>query len=152
LDLAAAAGAEQSALGSLRAAGFVSVRGLSEAQAARVVRQRIDDGASNGAAMRDVLILQALGFPVDASVRRAQLAQGPVGGRPADAAVLAALQSAAEAEAVGEAALLAAIATAGGADALDGQSLWVILNALRLVGLEDAAHAIGMEALLTRPS
>ena len=152
LDLAVAAGAEQSTLGSLRAAGFVSVRGLSEAQAARVVRQRIDDGASNGAAMRDVLILQALGFPVDASVRRAQLAQGPVGGRPADAAVLAALQSAAEAEAVGEAALLAAIATAGGADALDGQSLWVILNALRLVGLEDAAHAIGMEALLTRPS
>jgi hypothetical protein len=116
------------------------------------VLQRIDDGAGNGAAMRDVLILQALGFPVDASVRRAQLAQAPVGGRAADAAVLAALQSAAEAEAVGEVALLAAIASAGGAEALDGPSLWVIINALRLVGLEDAAQAIGMEALLTRPA
>ena len=152
LDLAQAAGAEQSSLGSLRAAAWVGVQGLSEAQAARVVRQRIDDGAGNGTAMRDVLILQALGFPVDASVRRAQLAQAPVGGRPADAAVIAALQSAAEAEAIGEVALLAAIAAAGGADALDGQSLWVIINALRLVGLEDAAQAIGMEALLTRPA
>ena len=102
--------------------------------------------------MRDVLILQALGFPVDASVRRAQLGQAPTGGRPADGAVIAALQSAAEAQAVGEVALLAAIAASGGADTLDGQSLWVIINALRLVGLEDAAQAIGMEALLIRPA
>jgi len=152
LDLAQAAGAEQSALGSLRAAAWIGVRGLTEAQAALVVRRRIDDGAGGGPAMRDVLILQALGFPVDASVRRAQLGQSPTGGRPADGAVIAALQSAAEAQAVGEVALLAAIAASGGADTLDGQSLWVIINALRLVGLEDAAQEIGMEALLIRPA
>lgn len=151
LELAQGLGAEQAAYGSLRAAAWAGVATISDEAAALTVRQRIDDGAGSGRAMRDVLVLQALGFPVDAGVRRAQLATAPAGGRAADPAVLAALVGASEAGAVGETALLAAIAASPGPAALDGPSLWVVITSLRLVGLEDAARAIAVEAFLAPP-
>jgi hypothetical protein len=148
IELAQGLGAEQSAYGSLRAAAWAGSPRLTDEAALRAVRQRIDDGGGDGRAMRDVLIMQALGFPLDHTIRRAQLARAPEGGRPADAAVLAALLGASDAGSVGETALLAAIACAPGPAQLDAQSLWTILVSLRLVGLEDEAQAIAMEALL----
>jgi hypothetical protein len=148
IELAQMLGAEQSAYGSLRAAAWAASPRLTDESALRTVRQRIDDGAGDGRAMRDVMILQALGFPLDNAVRRAQLARAPEGGRPADGAVLAALLAASDAGSMGETALLAAIACAPGPGQLDAHSVWTILVSLRLVGLEDEAQAIAAEALL----
>jgi hypothetical protein len=148
IELAQGLGAQQSSYGSLRAAAWAASPRLTDEVALRTVRQRIDDGAGDGRAMRDVVILQALGFPLDNTIRRAQLARAPEGGRPADAAVLAALMGASDAGSVGETALLAAIACAQGPAQLDAHSLWTILVSLRLVGLEDEAQALAAEALL----
>ncbi len=148
IELAQGYGADQTAYGSLRAAAWAGSPRLTDEAAVRAVRQRIDDGAGNGRAMRDVLIMQALGFPLDNGLRRAQLATAPEGGRPVDGAVLAALLGASDAGSLGETALLAAIACASGPAQLDAHSLWTILVALRLVGLEDEAQALAMEALL----
>ncbi|MGE0597693.1 MAG: hypothetical protein AB7P07_15125, partial [Hyphomonadaceae bacterium] len=149
-EAARAAGVDQAAMAPLDAALAVMNNARGE-QALMAVRRRIDAGGASGArgAARDVAILTALGLPSDGAVQSFLLANAPQGGARADAGAMAALASAAERGAMGEAALLAVVAAGeGGPARLDADSLASLLRALRTVGLEDDARRIAVEALL----
>ncbi len=121
-----------------------------ESAATVVARRRAASGPQTArAAARDVAILAAMGFELDADARAFLLATTPFGGRPLDPGLMASLTAAAQSHALGETALLAALATAPGAQTVDAHGLDVVLRALRDAGLNDAARRIAIEAMLS---
>jgi hypothetical protein len=146
------AGAAETVLGPVDAAA-AAMEDLSGQQGAMAMHRRIDAagaGAANlRAAARDVVILAALGAPMDETTQGFLLANAPQGGASADAGVLLALAAAVERGAVGEGALLAAIAGGDAGPArLDADSLGRVIRALRALRLEDDARRFAVEALV----
>ena len=104
-------------------------------------------GASAPAAARDVRLLAAIGAPCSDTAAAFAAANAPPAPTPADPAKLAALAAAQAKGALGETALRAANLAADGAHRLDPAALAAIIQALRAVGLEGDARALGVEAL-----
>ncbi len=146
------AGVDEAALAPLDAA-FAALTNARGEDAAVAVRRRIDRGAAQPrAAARDVVILSALGAPLDGGAQTFLLASPPQGGARADIGVMVALASAVERSATGEAALLAVLAVGeGGPARLEADSVFRIIRSLRAIGLETEARAVAVEALLAGP-
>jgi hypothetical protein len=145
------AGADEAALAPVDAA-LVALAGPRGDQGTMAMHRRIDAGGTGArarGAARDVVILAALGAPVDGAVQTFVIANAPQGGARAESGAMLALASAVERGAVGEGALLAVVAAGeGGPARLDAESVERIIRALRGLRLEDDARRIAVEALL----
>lgn len=116
---------------------------------ARAAVERVSLAAGQeAAAARALSLFTALGVPDTPATTTFLAVHPPPPGLKADEARLAALVTAAQNKAVGETALLAALLIAPGADRLETKSVVSVIQALRQVGLEDAARAVAVEAML----
>jgi hypothetical protein len=119
------------------------------------MHRRIDAAASAAvakrAAARDVMILAALGAPVDDAAQSFIVDSAPTGGVHADPGAMVSLMSAVDAHALGDAALLAVVASGPGPAKLDAESVSGIIRALLSVGLEADARRFAIEAILAGP-
>ena len=106
------------------------------------------DASLARAAARDVMILGAIGFPLDGELENFAVTNAPTGGVRADQNLMASLDSAVQRRAVGEAGLLAALIAGGSPARLDAPSLSALLRAMRTAGLEADARNFAVEALL----
>jgi len=145
------AGVEEAALGPVEAA-LAALLGVRSEQGTVAMHRRIDAAASAApakrAAARDVMILAALGAPLDGAVQSFIVENPPQGGARAESGAMLALASAVEYGALGDAALLATLAAGEGPARLDAESIDRIIRALRGVHLDDDARRFGVEALL----
>jgi hypothetical protein len=143
------AGAEETTLAPLDAA-LTILTGVRGNAATVAMQRRIDHAGASLAtrAARDIVIMAALGAPLDGPTEAFLLAHPPSGGAPADPGAMAALSSALDRNASGEIALLAVVAAQRGPARLDAISLERILRALRASGLEDDARRFAVEAIL----
>jgi hypothetical protein len=154
VENAADAGVPPAALAPLRAA--IAAGSDQPAGEQALIAQRRFENAPPGAAgaralSRDLMILAALGYPLSDQAQ-AHLAQAPAQGGVVPSAELAsALAVAVQAQSTGEVALATALIAAPGANRLDAASLTSIIQALRMAGLDDAARAIALEAMIGGP-
>jgi len=146
------AGVDAATLAPLQAALAVAQHQRGD-QAAAAVHARIDGGgaAQARAASRDVALMAAIGFPLDGAAQNLLLTTPPQGGVRADPGAMAALTSALERRATGEAALLVVVAAGDGPAKLDTESAAYLIRVLRALGLDDEARRFAVEAILAGP-
>jgi hypothetical protein len=145
------AGADEATMAPLDAA-LIALVGARSDQGLMAMHRRIDAAGSGAAAKRaaarDVIILAALGAPVDGAVQSFIVQNPPQGGARAESGTMLALANAVEHGELGDAALLATVAAGDGPAKLDAESIDRIVRALRGVRLEDDARRFAVEALL----
>jgi hypothetical protein len=145
------AGVDQIAMGPVEAA-LAALVGVDGDQGGAALHRRIDAAGATAparrAAARDVMILAALGAPVDGPVQSFIVDNPPQGGARAESGAMLALSSAVENQALGDAALLATVAAGNGPAKLDAESISNVIRALRGVRLDNDARRFAVEALL----
>jgi hypothetical protein len=140
--------ADPALLGILDTALTISRNDAENARFAADRRIETAPPASAGLVVRDLMALQALGFPIGANAPAFIQRNVAAAGRKPDPALMAQLDAAVQRGAVGETAIYAALAVGEGAEQLDAQSLTQIQRALVTAGLGEAARAIALEAVI----
>lgn len=131
-------------------AAFAALRSRDGAPDPNAAKHRTDSAGASFAkqAARDVAVLGAIGFPLDASAQAFVTANPSTTGVHADTATMTQLGVAASRHSLGETALLAVLATGNGPARLDTPSLLAVLSALHSVGLDSDARRFAVEAIL----